>query len=1848
MGTRRWMACAVLGCGLLAACEDKRPKVQLLSFAPTEASFDAQQALTWVFDRPVVSDKAVGEPADASWLQIRPKASVALHWHDRQTLVLKPKRPWAEGTAYTLALGRRFPVALPEDAEMQRFVHAPLQLQGLRGAELNWFPLQGTFRARFSQPVGTAAAARRCRFVEVDGPQIVALESAADRSEALREVPLRPVEALAAGKNYKLDCDGLMPAEGNAAIARHLNNEVTALKVAGLEKLSLAEGARVTPDELELRVNFRTPVDLDAFQAAIRLEPPVPGFRDRWVQRGATAFRAELNLEASASYRLVLDGKLQDRFGQRVGDELTRRFETTDARPRLHMEKGIYAVEAQGAGYPVWSRSVSTFELSCAYVPKRRLTQLLTGGMDYDPWYAAGKEEGVDWQELRLRKRSHTVKVDAAKNKWKLHDLDLPKLCGTGKRGVYLAEVRSQDVEAAQDKGWWQYPYRVLANVTDFGALLKVGPSSGLLWLTRLSDAQPVAGAAVTVYTPQGRRVHRGATDAQGLLQLPGSDVLLRKRRPGDRDDAAGWEEMDSYRSQRLIVVAEHEGDLAVVDGNWANGIQTWNFGVPQDFSSRGATALRGMLLSDRGIYRPGETVHFKGFVRALREGMPPSLPDAKRVELILEGPRGAELSRRQVPLSRFGGFSLSHSLSEAAAVGDYLLRARVGPKNFVERFAVEAFRPVSFEIKDETARDKLPDLGERVNLRFRASYLFGEPLKQAEAEYSVRKRRHVLRFKDYPGYSFEDWGSDGYGWYGHTSDTSTTYVTDGSSRTDKQGKLKLRFRDKPQGTPRATDYLVRVAVTDAADQQVSKQSVVTLHPTNRYLGLHTQEWVQAVNMPFAVNAVALTPQGKRVAADATLRYLKRKRHCKRGQSPWGYYDCETQLKEVWSRPLKLSEGGAQTEKIAPKEPGTFVIRLEGKDGEGRALASSQTVWVIGEGEAFWSGDESARMSLVASRAKYKVGETARLVPQADVAESTALITLERGGVRSARIVKLAAGVPAIDVPLEDGHAPNVFVSVAAVRGRRDESFAGRPRFHLGISNLEVSPDRQRLKVTVRSEKASYEPGEQVRGELEVRDAAGQPVQAEVALSVADEGVLQLINYRTPDPMAIFYKPWGLAVDNSTNWNRIARQRPPQNWDEDETGADGGTGAKGEQLRSRFVSSAYWNPALLTDAQGIARFSFVAPDNLTAFRLMASAADAGARFGRGKARITLRKDLMAAAHLPRFLNVGDRVELGATLHNYSGATGWAAVRLRAKGLAFEKSARKVRLKAGASRPVLFWATVEDRVAPITLRLAASMKVGERQVEDGFERELPVRKPVVRDAELLAEGRLEGGKAQSVALAWGPDVLPARSHLELSVDTTGLASLEPSLRALIGYPYGCLEQTLSKLIPLFKVKDLAQSLGLEGLAKQSKLRDFIRLGVDKVLRHQHGDGHFSLWPSSEAYPHLTAYALWGLSEAREAGVKIEARATRRARKALKRWANRAARRSETGGALASQAMAAYALQAWGEADAGLNARLFEKRAALPRYGQVYLLRALAPGASRRTLADELRAATVQDEGRATLSEATYESWYFASEARTTSLWLSALLEQAPKDPLILPLVAGLKQLRGPRGGWGTTQRNLYALVALADYARSQEASGGPVTLRASASSETLFAGDLAKTPVATFQRPLSALKAGTLRLEAARPTYFTLRRVTARLPGAGDVVSEGFRVSRSYVDEASGAALEEAKVGQLIRVRLRVEADALRERVALVDPIPAGVEVVNLKLATEARATRTRSYGWVHTELRDDRAAAFATRLRGKRSFEYLVRATRAGRFAVPSAQVEAMYAPELRARTPAMTLTIAR
>jgi uncharacterized protein YfaS (alpha-2-macroglobulin family) len=512
---------------------------------------------------------------------------------------------------------------------------------------------------------------------------------------------------------------------------------------------------------------------------------------------------------------------------------------------------------------------------------------------------------------------------------------------------------------------------------------------------------------------------------------------------------------------------------------------------------------------------------------------------------------------------------------------------------------------------------------------------------------------------------------------------------------------------------------------------------------------------------------------------------------------------------------------------------------------------------------------------------------------------------------------------------------------------------------------------------------------------------------------------------------------------------------------------------------------------------------------------------------------------------------------------------------------------------------------------------------------------------------------------------------------LSVDTasTALVGLDAGAQQLIEYPYGCTEQLTSKLVPLVALRGLSKDFGF---ALPSNADEVAEATVAKILTHQRGDGGFGFWEDSvQASPWVTAYALWGLDSASRAGVPVSRDALRSATTYLvSSLASEDVRRNVG-------PFVVYVLAERGEPDPGRVSKLFEERESLPEYGKALLLSAMAIGKSDpesiTKLATELES-TLRIDGmlaRAATARGVTVEATLDSDARTTAMILRALLHANPKHPLAAALARGLLADR-TGGTWRSTQESAWALLALADYRRAQE-SDEPQFVGRVFFGETLLAEDRFfgrqlrpahhDIPVAgLLGAPGSALAfqvdgKGTLFYQAR------LRYARKELPSVGldrgYFVDKRLRAITSSKLEQALATVPDATTtrfssGDLVLADVLLVSPKPRRYVVLDDPLPAGFEAIDMRLATTSGALRgldderegkeggPRTDVAFTREVRDDRVLFFVDELpAGIFRFRYLARATAVGSFVLPPTRAEGMYAPEVFGRTAASRIEVA-
>lgn len=1773
------------------AASEQEPEgpLEVVRFQPRGA-VEVAPRLSVTFSRAMI---ALGAREPRAPVRITPEPPGRWRWLGTRTLVFEP-----EGGRFPMAT--RYAVEVPRGtravggkrlAEPVRwsFTTPPPSCVATRpqGEQASRDPL---FELVFDQRIDPAAVLPLVT-VGSEGetfPLSLATDAKPERPE--RTLAFRAARRLPAGANVTIAVGpGAPSAEGPLlATTAHLTSFRThpLLAVDGVHPEWYGDRHwRPAPGQ-PFQVRFTTPIEAASVTSdAIAIEPPVAGLR---VEARWGGILVQGATAPSTSYTLAVRPGLRDRFGQTLAEEARIAFSTGERDAVLAgPPEDVVLDPGRPPRLAIASDGLETLRVRIAAVdPARDRAAFQT---------LRGKGELPGRIVLDEQRR-----VEGGPDAWTVTWIELdPALTnGLGHALVVVDPVGFPPT----DRG----PRRVVCWVqsTRLGVDEQIGPASLQAWVTSLATGEPVAGAEVTLAGSLAR------TDAGGLATL----ALIDSAAP---------------------LLVRNGADVALVPHRW------W-------YRERTPQELRWYTCDDRHVYRPGEEVRIKGWVRRIdpapRGGVLPC-EEGARFQWIATSDADEELARGEVTLNRTGGFDLAFRVPESAPLGR--VRVRFGEAH-THRVTVAEFRRPELEVQVEGDSRALG----QATLAVRGTYFSGGPVSGSPVRWEVWSS--PARFAP-PGWSGWTFGG-ATSWRETAPDVSRLHHRVSlEGTTDPDGLHRLALRAGVSPVPLSIE--ARATLQDVNRQAWSARCSFLVHPADAYVGLRAPGRVIARGQPLALDVVVVGPDGTPIAGRPVELAFERV-ELEEGGSFERVRERHVRAVTSRERPLPV--------RLEDAAPGEWQVEATVVDAAGRETRTRTRLRVAGAQDTSRQGEpEECELSVdAATRAP---GDVARVTVRAPFFPAEGLLTLRRSGLVRSERFRVTSPEHVLSLPIEAELIPG-FVAHVALVGSATRDGVAIPAFAAGQVEIAVPADPHRLEIVVRPERADLRPGARTAVEVTVRDARGRPVpDAEVALMVVDDAVLALSRDGYPDPLTTFHARRSPAVWDVHSRELLQPPPPtPVGWREGSSAAC--TAAErvvAVPLRADLRPLALFAPELRSDERGVVRVELALPDSLTRWRATAIAAAGASAFGTGQATLTASLPLMVRPSPPRFLTLGDACELPVVVQNHTGHELVVDVALAVANLSLASDAgRRITVPARDRREVRFPVRADQRTGRARLQVVAS--AGEHR--DAQELSIPVWSPGSEEA-FATYGTLERG---SIAQPIAPptDVWRGTGGLEVRTSSTGLQALTDALIYLVDYPHGCAEQIASRVMALVAVREVLSAFRCEQLPSEEALDRSLGIDLRRLEQVQRRDGGWSFWAGDpRSQPWLSVHVAHALERARSDGHPVDPRTIERARRFLTcieqevpaDWP-REARAS----------VIAYALHVrdrLGDPDPARARRLVseETLARLSLEAQAWLLPTLRgaddPGA-RADAAAIRRALENRVTERAgvaffTTGHAEQEQHLIlASSRRTDAVVLEALLDDPAEvqGDLAPKLVQGLLAHR-VRGRWLNTQENAFVLLALHRWFRDAEATEPDFVARAWLGQR--FAGEHAfrgRTPErAAIVIPLAELSPERLVLAKEGPGRLYWRIGLSWVPKQLRVepLDHGFAVERTYeaIDRAADVRRDpdgtwRVKAGARVRVTLRMVATERRLHVALVDRLPAGLEGIDPGLANterlppEAGPRSWRSIWWDHSGIRDDRAEAFTTSLReGIHAFSYMARATTPGTFTAPPARAEEMYAPETFGRS---------
>lgn len=1349
------------------------------------------------------------------------------------------------------------------------------------------------------------------------------------------------------------------------------------------------------------------------------------------------------------------------------------------------------------------------------------------------------------------------------------------------KPGVYVLTAAAPNARSE----YWDAKATQWFVVSDIGISTFAG-TDGLTVFTRsLASAGPLDGIELQLLARNNEVLGTAVTDADGKATFTAG--LLR--------GAAAL-------APAVVTARKGSDDYVFLDMTRAGF----------DLSDRGVTgraspgAIDVLAWTERGIYRPGETVHSAALARDGRADAVEGLP----LTFVFQRPDGVEDRRNVSEGGVLGGHAIDLPLQENAMRGTWTLQIFTDPKGTAiatKQFLVDDFVPDRIEFDLASAATEL-EPGLPVSIDVDGRYLYGAPAAglELEAEVALKAVREREAFK---GYVF--------GLADEEAIEDSLYSLEDLPVLDEDGKaaIDVDLGELP-ATTQLLDANVIVRLREAGGRAVERTLTLPVRPEGDMIGIKPEfAGDLAENSIARFRLISVDAAGKQQAKTGLqwkLLAVERNYQWYREGSSWRYEPITT-TKQVASGTTDVAAEG--TELSAPVGWGRYRLEVETADIDGPATSI--------EFEAGWyveaaSTETPDGLEIALDKESYAVGDTARLKVSPRFAGEV-LVTVGTDSLITTQTATIAAEGGEITLPVTEAWGGGAYVTATLFRpGDAQES--RMPMRAIGVKWLTVDPADRKLAVTLATPE-KMQPRQPLAIPVSVTGAGIGDV-AHVMVAAVDVGILNLTRYEAPDPSGWFFGQRRLGIEMRDIYGRLidgslgasGRLR---------TGGDGGeVPLQGSPPTEELV--AFFSGPVTLDADGKATISFDIPQFNGTVRVMAVA---WTKTGVGNAQsdVIVRDPVVVTASLPRFLTPGDASELRLDIANTDAPAGdfrLAVTTSEALAVDLPPASATITLAAGARDSLtlpLSGVSIGNGVVDVAITDPSGATYEQTLLLPVRPATLPVttRRPV----DIAANGSL---RIDGELLA--DSLLPGAS---VSVSVTRAAAFDVAalLMSLDRYPYGCAEQTTSRALPLLYLSEMSRGTGL---VEDEAVTKRVREAVYRVLSYQSSTGSFGLWSPGSGDLWLDAYVTDFLTRAREQKYDVPDQALVQALDNLQN----------------SLAYEVNVVDQGNEVAYALYVLARNRKAAISdlRYYADTLIDSFPTPLAKAHIAAAL--ALYGDVQRSqdifanaagmaeTVTNVSLVRSDYGSALRDGAAVLALAAESRPMPPIVPQLTQIVaREFEAKRET--STQEQTWMLLA----ARALKGGDDDMLLsvngadRTGGYSATITGEALASAPLTIGNRsgePVTAI--------------VTSVAAPAQPLSAG---GNGFAIERTYytLDGEPANVTEASQNERYVAVLTVTEENDWPSRIVITDLLPAGFQIDNPSLVNSAQLS---NFDWIgevqaaHTEFRNDRFVAAFDRAAGDArqiTFAYVVRAVTPGTYDHPAASVEDMYRPQFSART---------
>ncbi len=1021
------------------------------------------------------------------------------------------------------------------------------------------------------------------------------------------------------------------------------------------------------------------------------------------------------------------------------------------------------------------------------------------------------------------------------------------------KPGSYVLVARAGDLQA-----------RDILLVTESSLVVKAAGRKALVYFCDVKTGAPIETARIKLWQKYYSnsqyfwRSHEAVTDKDGLAKI---DLL------------------EDQTSNELLATAMKVDRTAFSGGynSYYNPAQGWKI----------------YAFTDRPAYRPGDDVQWKIIARVL-ESNGYRNPTETKLQMEVTDPRGTKIHEQAITLNAFGSAWGNIPVNESMPLGEYQVIFYDSEKRSIgsaSLFRLEEYKLPEFQVTiktpEENGKKKSFRLGETVDVNIQAEYYFGGPVANANVEVVIYQNPFHHWWYPHREYSwfYEDFQQQRM-WYGQGQIMKRETL-----KTDASGKAVLKI-ETPYGQQQDQEYRIEARVTDASRREIIASDSVRVTRQRYFVHQNPEHYLYRPADTVKINIKTIDANSQPIQAEGNVKITRdywyeiwidpdgneisgkeldeiRKRLAifppppSVPEKPWRLKFRGYQHDDILTRVVKTSAEGEGEISFKAEREGYYRVAWSSEDSAPDLLpvqiVSETTVWVATNATTEL-GYRHGGLELIVDKDTVRTGQKAPVMIHVPASGSYVLFSVEGGDLFSYQLIHMTGTVKLIELPIEEKHVPNIFLNAVMVNDRQ---------IFMDTKQVVVPPVKNFLQVQVKSDREQYQPGEEGTLSVTTKDADGNPVAAELALSLSDESVSYIQQDYAGDPRQFFFgEKRSQTVQTFSTFQQKSyvdlKRRDFDDRERQELGnklefdAVGGAMAQSEskvgadqaappppavagarrnarvaekalakealaapeeaavEVRTDFRATAFWKPDVVTDKTGIATVRVKYPDSLTAWKATARVASNSNQFGIGDATTKTRKPLIVRLQAPRFFVVGDRVTISGVINNNTEKAFSVSTTLEASGLAIGEAGLKttsVTVEPNSEKRV-DW-NVEVREAGLA-KLRVTSRGGE--FADAMEKTYPVFEHGIEKL-LVKSGKVRG---QEVTIQLNIPAARKKDSTSLSLQVTPsmAVTMLDALPYLIDYPYGCTEQTMSRFLPAVLVAKTINDLNLKKTANQN--------------------------------------------------------------------------------------------------------------------------------------------------------------------------------------------------------------------------------------------------------------------------------------------------------------------------------------------------------------------------------------------------------------------------------------------